>query len=55
MTWIYWIGWLLFGSAFRSLFGMRVIGREHLITEGPVLVASNVAKRGLRPRRSSKD
>ncbi|MCP5543169.1 MAG: 1-acyl-sn-glycerol-3-phosphate acyltransferase [Akkermansiaceae bacterium] len=41
MTWIYWIGWLLFGSAFRSLFGMRVIGREHLITEGPVLVASN--------------
>lgn len=41
MTWIYWIGWLLFGAAFRSLFGMRVIGREHLITEGPVLVASN--------------
>ena len=41
MSWIYWIGWLLFGSAFRSLFGMRVIGREHLITEGPVLVASN--------------
>lgn len=41
MTWIYWIGWLLFGSAFRSLFGMRVTGREHLITEGPVLVASN--------------
>lgn len=41
MTWIYWIGWLLFGAAFRGLFGLRVIGRENLITEGPVLVASN--------------
>lgn len=41
MRWIYWLGWLLFGAAFRGLFGMRVIGREHLITEGPVLVASN--------------
>lgn len=29
------------GAAFRTLFGMRVIGRENLITEGPVLVASN--------------
>jgi len=41
MRWIYWSGWLLFGAAYRGLFGMRVIGREHLITEGPVLVASN--------------
>jgi len=41
MRWIYWLGWLLFGSAYRGLFGMRVEGREHLITEGPVLVASN--------------
>lgn len=41
MKWIYWFGWMIFGSAFRGLFGMRVIGREHLITEGPVLVASN--------------
>lgn len=41
MKWIYWLGWMSFGSAFRSLFGMRIIGREHLITEGPVLVASN--------------
>ena len=41
MRWIYWIGWLLFGAAYRSLFGLRIIGREHLITEGPVLVASN--------------
>lgn len=41
MRWIYWFGWMLFGSAFRSLFGMRVIGEENLITQGPVLVASN--------------
>jgi len=41
MRWIYWLGWLLFGAAFRTLFGLRMIGREHLITEGPVLVASN--------------
>ena len=41
MKWIYWLGWLLFGAAFRSLFGMRIIGMENLITEGPVLVASN--------------
>jgi 1-acyl-sn-glycerol-3-phosphate acyltransferase len=41
MKWIYWLGWMSFGAAFRTLFGMRVIGAEHLITEGPVLVASN--------------
>ncbi len=41
MRWIYWSGWLLFGAAFRSLFGLRIIGTEHLVTEGPVLVASN--------------
>ncbi len=35
------MGWLLFGAAYRSLFGMRIRGREHLITEGPVLVAAN--------------
>ena len=29
------------GSAFRSVFGMRVIGREKIVSEGPVLVASN--------------
>ena len=32
---------MIFGSAFRGLFGMRVVRREHLSTEGPVLVASN--------------
>lgn len=30
-----------FGAAYRSLFGLRVVGAEHLIREGPVLVASN--------------
>jgi len=41
MRWIYWLGWMLFGAAFRTLFGLRIIGREHLVTEGAVLVASN--------------
>ena len=41
MSWIYWFHWLIAGSAFRSLFGMRIIGRENLVTEGPVLIASN--------------
>jgi len=41
MRWIYWAGWELFGSAFRTVFGLRIIGQEHLVTEGPVLVASN--------------
>ncbi len=41
MKWIYWLGWMSFGAAFRTLFGLRIIGGENLITEGPVLVASN--------------
>lgn len=41
MRWIYWFHWLIAGSAFRTMFGMRILGRENLITEGPVLVASN--------------
>jgi 1-acyl-sn-glycerol-3-phosphate acyltransferase len=41
MRWIYWLGWMSFGAAFRTIFGMRVIGEENLITEGPVLIASN--------------
>ena len=41
MNWLYWLGWMSFGSSFRTIFGMRVIGEENLITEGPVLVASN--------------
>ncbi len=41
MRWVYWSGWMAFGAAFRTLFGLRIKGRENLITEGPVLVASN--------------
>lgn len=41
MRWIYWIGWMAFGAAYRSLFGLRIIGAEHLVKEGAVLVASN--------------
>ena len=41
MRWAYWFGWLLFGSAVRGLFGLKITGRKHLIREGGVLVASN--------------
>ncbi len=41
MTWIYWFGWMTFGAIARSIFGLRVIGAENLVTEGPVLVAAN--------------
>jgi len=41
MTWIYWLGWLSLGSAFRAFYGLRIEGREHLVTEGAVLVAAN--------------
>lgn len=41
MRWIYWLGWLMFGSAYRTLFGLKVTGREHLVRDGAVLVVSN--------------
>lgn len=41
MKWIYWLGWMTFKSILKAFFGFRVIGAEHLVTEGPVLVASN--------------
>ena len=41
MRWVYWLGWMAFGAAFRTLFGLRIVGRENLVSEGPVLVASN--------------
>jgi cytidylate kinase len=41
MRWIYWLGWMSFGAAYRTLFGLRIIGDENLIKAGPVLVASN--------------
>lgn len=41
MRWIYWLGWMAFGAAYRTFFGLRIIGDENLIKSGPVLVASN--------------
>lgn len=41
MRWVYWLGWMSFGAAFRTLFGLKIVGEEHLIKEGPVLVVSN--------------
>lgn len=41
MRWIYWLGWMAFGAAYRTIFGLRIIGDENLIKSGPVLVASN--------------
>ena len=41
MRWTYWFGWLLFGSAAKSLFQIRFRGEERLLREGPVLVISN--------------
>jgi 1-acyl-sn-glycerol-3-phosphate acyltransferase len=41
MRWVYWLGWMSFGAAFRTLFGLKIVGSEHLVTDGPVLVASN--------------
>jgi len=41
MRWVYWLGWMAFGAAFRTLFGLKLVGEENLVSEGPVLVASN--------------
>ncbi len=41
MRWIYWLGWMSFGAAYRTLFGLRIVGDENVIKSGPVLVASN--------------
>lgn len=41
MRWVYWLGWMAFGAAFRTIFGLKLVGEENLVTEGPVLVASN--------------
>ncbi|MEI7908026.1 MAG: lysophospholipid acyltransferase family protein [Verrucomicrobiota bacterium] len=41
MTFIYWLSWMTFGAGFRSFYGLRIEGREHLVTEGAVLVAAN--------------
>jgi 1-acyl-sn-glycerol-3-phosphate acyltransferase len=41
MRWVYWLGWMAFGAAFRTVFGLKIIGQENLVIDGPVLVASN--------------
>lgn len=41
MRWIYWLGWMSFGAAYRSLFGLKIVGQENLITSGAVLIAAN--------------
>ena len=41
MRWMYWLGWMSFGAAYRTLFGLRLEGMDNLITSGPVLIASN--------------
>lgn len=41
MSWSYWLGWILFNSAIRAVLGYRVLGREKLLLDGPVLVAAN--------------
>jgi 1-acyl-sn-glycerol-3-phosphate acyltransferase len=41
MTWIYWLGWITLGAIFRGFYGLRIDGRENLVTEGAVLVAAN--------------
>jgi len=41
MNWVLWFGWMIFRSAGRGLFGLRIEGWEHLIEEGPVLVVAN--------------
>jgi 1-acyl-sn-glycerol-3-phosphate acyltransferase len=41
MSFIYWLGWITLGSMFRAFYGIRIEGREHLVTDGAVLLASN--------------
>lgn len=41
MTWIYWFAWMMFRAIARTVFGLRVLGAENLVTEGSVLVAAN--------------
>lgn len=41
MNLVYWVGWRFFHSAFSTLFGLKVLHRERLVTNGPVLIASN--------------
>ena len=37
----YWVGHTIFRAAAKAFFRYQVVGREKIITEGPVLIASN--------------
>jgi len=41
MTTVYWLGATLFKAASKALFSYRVVGRDKLLSEGPVIIASN--------------
>lgn len=41
MTTIYWLGVIIFRAAARALFSYQVIGKEKLLNEGSVIIASN--------------
>ncbi len=41
MKTVYWLSRLLWEKVFICFFGFRVVGREKLLSEGPVVVASN--------------
>ena len=41
MKTIYWFCYTLFKKAAVAFFGYRVVGKDKLVTDGPVLIASN--------------
>ncbi len=41
MSFYYWLGYTLFKSAAKALFSYRVLNREKLIEDGPVLIVAN--------------
>jgi len=41
MKTVYWVSRLLWEKVFTCFFGYRIVGREKLLTSGPVVVASN--------------
>lgn len=41
MSFVYWFCYSLWKVSFKAFFSYRVIGKEKLVTEGPVVIASN--------------
>lgn len=41
MSFTYWLGYTLFKSAARAFFSYRILNREKLVEEGPVLIVAN--------------